>query len=186
MAQTSLRRLAQPCGAELTPGSKRPAKADQRSSGRRPRRPVTPEVAGSSPVAPGKSLRIACCVFASDARSEPTTPTVNRGNPKTISSRIRPSRRRPTNAVVSAAADAEAVVVGPCRRFPEPEAFTEFASFKEGAQGCGAARGRLPRTSGGSGEATEVPALRQAGAALRSSSSFGLTCASMARFFLRS
>ncbi len=100
--------------------------------------------------------------------------------------RTPPARQEHVEAVVSAAADAEVVVVGPCRRFPEPAAFTALASLNEGAQGCGAAGGRLPRRSGGSGEASEVPARRQAGAALRSSSSFGLTCASMARFFLRS
>jgi hypothetical protein len=45
-------------------------------------RPVTPEVAGSSPVAPVKVLQIGCCVVSSDAESWPTTQTCVRASPK--------------------------------------------------------------------------------------------------------
>ena len=63
VAQTSIGRLAQPCGAEPTRSRKYLQTTLFRGVRRRaslcPTRPVTPEVAGSSPVAPVKSLQIA-------------------------------------------------------------------------------------------------------------------------------
>jgi hypothetical protein len=70
--------VGEPCSREEIP-------AYPRSARKRQDRPVTPEVAGSSPVAPVKALQncIFCsCVVYLDAESGPTTQTFSQQDPK--------------------------------------------------------------------------------------------------------